>query len=81
MERSYWPAWERSLRQSGWIPTVRDLLGNARSVLLLFSQVMVLGAPFCQNLSWGRETLALVEMLGDDEKLDAFSDFLTEVGA
>ena len=78
MERTYWPAWEKFLRRNGLIPLVRDLVSDAPSLIILLSQVMVLGAPFCNGFHWGREYKLLVDTLSDGEKLDAFADFLME---
>ena len=78
MDRTYWPAWEKFLRRNGLIPLVRDLLSDAPSLMVFLSQVMILGAPFCNGLPWGREYKLLVDTLGDREKLDAFAYYLKE---
>jgi len=80
MERTYWPAWEKFLNRYGLIPLVRGLLSNGRSLVMLLSQVMVLGVPMVRSFSWGHEYMELVEILGEGEKLDAFSKFLMEAG-
>ena len=78
MERTFWPAWEKFLSRYGLIPFVRDLLSDAPSLIHLISQVIILGAPFCNGFTWGREYKLLVETLGDRKKLDAFADYLME---
>ena len=80
MERTYWPAWEKFLRRNGLIPLVSDLLVNARSLVVVLSQLMVLGTPFFRVLPGGGEFLGLVETLGDEDKIELFSNYLMEAG-
>jgi hypothetical protein len=80
MERTYWPAWEKYLRRNGLIPLVSELLLNARSLVVVLSQLIVLGTPFFRYLLDRGEFLALVETLGDVDKIDTFSDYLLEAG-
>ncbi|MFW5713528.1 MAG: hypothetical protein ACOCYU_02535 [Brevefilum sp.] len=80
MERTYWLEWEKFLSKHGLTPIVRELLVEVRSLLVLLSQAMVLGVPFIRSFSWGGEYLALIETLGDRDRLEEFSDFLMEAG-
>ena len=80
MERTYWPAWEKFLRRNDLIPLTRGLLRNGRPLVVLLSQVMVFFKPMINCWSWGPAYVELLDTLGDDEKLDAFSNFLMEAG-
>ncbi len=80
MEGTYWLEWEKFLQKNGLKPLTRGLLRNFPSLVILLSQVMVLGAPFFRSLPHGREYLALVETLSDQERLEKFSNLLMEVG-
>lgn len=78
MEYNHWLAWKKFLERNGLTTLVRELLANARSAVVIISQLMVLGLPIFKISSWGDAYSALVTTLGDREKLDEFSDFLME---
>ena len=80
MERTYWLKWEKILKKHGLTPFVRDFLVEARSLVVLFSQLMILGLPIFRSTSWGGEYLALIGTFGDRDRLEKFSDFLKEAG-
>jgi hypothetical protein len=80
MEHTYWLEWEQFLTKYGLKPFVSDLLTHSRSLVIMLSQVMVLGVPFFSSLPQRRAYLALVETLGDHDRLEEFSDLLMEVG-
>lgn len=80
MEHTYWPDWEKFLQKHGLKPVVRDLLTNSSSIVNLLSQVMVLGIPLFRGFPHSQAYIALVETLGDRERLSSFSNFLMEAG-
>lgn len=79
MERTYWLVWDKFLKKNGLKPFVSGLLVDARSLVFILSQVMVLGLPLVSSTSWRGGYEALIQTLTDSERLDAFSDFLLEV--
>ena len=79
MERTYWLVWEKFLKENGLKPFVSGLLVDARSLVIVLSQVMVLGLPLVSSTSWHGGYEAMIDTLSSSERLDAFSDFLMEV--
>lgn len=78
MERTYWQAWEKFLNEYGLKPIVSGLLVEARSLVILFSQVMVVGLPLVASTSWRRGYEAMITTFSSGDRLDAFSAFLRE---
>jgi hypothetical protein len=80
MEGTYWLKWEKFLQENGLKPFVRGMLTHSRSLVILLSQMMLLGIPLFRGLPQGREYLALIETFGDQARIKEFSDLLMEVG-
>ena len=78
MAHTYWLAWEKFLKKNGLKPLAESLLVDARSLVILLSQVMVIGLPLVRSTAWYGGYQALFDTLTDSERLLAFSDFLTE---
>jgi len=80
MERTYWLLWEKFLKKNDLKPFVSGLLCDARSLVMVLSQVMVLGLPLVRSTSWRGGYEAMFHTLSDGDLLDAFAEFLMEAG-
>ena len=76
MEHSNWPTWKNVLARWGLISPARILLGFNASLIVIAAQFMFLGMPIFKSASLGSSYGALIEMLGDEDQLRQFSDYL-----
>ncbi|MBW6465412.1 MAG: hypothetical protein K0B06_02790 [Brevefilum sp.] len=76
MERTYWATWKSILARWGIISPVRTLLGFSDSLLPITAQLMYLGMPIFKGAALGSSYAAFVEMLGDEDQLRQFADYL-----
>lgn len=80
MQRSYWRAWEKILRQWGLKPLVCSLLNDARPMIAVMSQIMLIGLPLFKMTPLRSHYQILIETLDDDAQIRQLSEFLHEVG-
>jgi hypothetical protein len=76
MEQTYWANWKSILTRWGIISPVRTLLGFSDSLLPIAAQLMYLGMPIFKGAAIGSSYAALVEMLGDEDQVKQFVDYL-----
>jgi hypothetical protein len=76
MEHNNWPSWKNFLARWGLISPASILLGFNASLIPIAAQFMFLGMPIFKSAALGASYGALIEMLGDEDQLRQFSDYL-----
>jgi hypothetical protein len=76
MEHNNWPSWKNFLARWGLISLASILLGFNASLIPIAAQFMFLGMPIFKSAALGASYGALIEMLGDEDQLRQFSDYL-----
>jgi len=80
MQRSYWRAWEKILKQWGLKHLVCALLDDARPLIPVVNQIMLIGLPLFKMTPLRSHYQILIETLDDDAQITKLSEFLHEVG-
>lgn len=81
MQRTYWPTWKTFLSRWGLISPACDLLALNQSLINLAAQMMYMGLPLFKGAGMGSSYGALLDLLGDEDSLSQFADYLQEAGA
>jgi hypothetical protein len=76
MKHTYWPTWKNFLARWGLISPARILLGFNTALIPIAAQFMFLGMPIFKGAALGTSYGALIEMLGDENQLRQFADYL-----
>ena len=76
MEETYWPTWKNILARWGLISPACMLLEFSTSLIPIATQFMFLGMPIFKSAALGASYAALIEMLGDENQLRQFADYL-----
>ena len=81
MQRNYWPTWKKFLARWGLVSPACVLMDLTQPLLPLAAQMMFLGMPLFKGAGQGHSYGALLHMLGNEEALKQFIDYLQEAGA
>ena len=76
MQQNYWSDWENILSRWGLKSAAHLVLTQARPLLPMVAQLMILGLPLFKSLSLGKQFSALLKTMSDDEEIRQFSSFL-----
>jgi hypothetical protein len=79
MQQKYWSEWENILSRWGLKSTAHLVLTQARPLLPMAAQLMILGLPIFKSLSLGNQYSALLKTMSDEEEIRQFSNFLKGV--
>jgi hypothetical protein len=78
MQPSEWQVWADSLKRWGLQKMACVLVEQARPLLPLVAQLMMVGTPLFGNAGSNGQYAALVAMMMDEDQLLHFSHFLRE---
>jgi hypothetical protein len=81
MNNSYWKVWAGFLERWGLKVLACEMMDHARPLFPLVAQALVLGLPLFKSAPFGGGYQALVYMLGDEEHVALFSQYLQKGGA
>lgn len=80
MQRTYWTSWKKFLARWGLISPTYTLMGLTQPLIPLAAQMLFLGMPLFKGTAQGDAYAALLTMLGDEDALKQFADYLLEAG-
>jgi hypothetical protein len=78
MQTTYWSDWKNLLNQWGLKTLACAMLDHTRPLLPIAAQMMILGSPLFKSASLAVRYNALIELLGDEDCILQFADYLHE---
>jgi len=78
MQCIVWQEWAAFLKHWGLKPLAVVMMEHARPLFPLAAQMMLLGTPLFRGVRFGAHYDALIEMLGDEDCIASFSEYLQE---